>query len=352
MNEYDINDIRTIKQFSKETFSKYKKSEVKKALLNDLLKGNIEQSCYWGGEMLCSGYLMDLWETILLFTSKYIHLGNPKLPIYIQMRFANFKDILSKGYLGSELTIRNNDSIRKLFAELICILCISNKKHSFEQIKVGENDFNLILVKDKLKAPNTNYATNIFHSDDPKDFFIAINEFMYNIEIKNSVNACYWIEWIIEYESLCLKQKKKSVCKRRLYVKNDEKYQFDVIWLVWDAIIFYSKKNENKIIEKIIKNLLDLFVIHYKPSVKKRRRYILYYAISNITETVNLNINMIDNKNIVEKVSNNINKIYKEIKKSEIKPKTDYLFNGLKPTQKTNLEKTIEKLEHMDKLIY
>ena len=37
MNEYDINDIRTIKQFSKETFSKYKKSEVKKAFLNDLL---------------------------------------------------------------------------------------------------------------------------------------------------------------------------------------------------------------------------------------------------------------------------------------------------------------------------
>ena len=120
MNEYEINDIRE-KQLTKTTFSNYKKTEVKKTLIQQLYKENLEQSLFWSCELICSGAYMDLWEIILLFISKYIHLGNPKIAIYIELRFQNFKSIVG-GYIGNELPMRNNEKIRTLFGEIITMI--------------------------------------------------------------------------------------------------------------------------------------------------------------------------------------------------------------------------------------
>ena len=64
MSKIKINDKRTIKEFKSVTFSKFKKSEVKKELLKCLLSGNIEQSCYWSAEFICSGDFLYLWNTL------------------------------------------------------------------------------------------------------------------------------------------------------------------------------------------------------------------------------------------------------------------------------------------------
>lgn len=122
----------------------------------------------------------------------------------------------------------------------------------------------------------------------------------------------------------------------------------DPIWIVWEIINSHIK---NKLCGKIIDALLTIFCIKYSPSIKKKRRYIIYFAISLLTEEYSNNVSIITDKNKINNVVNKINIIYNEVKKNEIAPNTDYLFDGLEKN-KSNLEKTIEKLEKMNSLIF
>ena len=354
MNENEISDKRNAKEFRGMTFSKFKKTDAKKELLNSLLNGKIEPSCYWSAEYICAGHFLELWDIIILFISKYIHLGNPKLPLYIQMRFENFKDIVVNGYIDNELKMRNNNKIRKLFAEIISILCLSNKKHTLSPIKIGKNDFNLPELTDKLKADSINYVNRIYLSGDPKELYIALNEFAYNLSNKsnNTIQCCYWLEWIIEFEAKCKKERKQTlVCVTRQIANVENKFQKDIIWMIWE-ILLLEASNRGNTIKKIVNALLSIFSIKYKSGCKKRRRYIIYNAISIITEVANLNIPIFNNENKIEAVKGKINIIYKQIKKNEIKPATDYLFNNSFTGSDKNLENTIQKLDKMNNMLY
>ena len=83
MGDTDIDDVRNMNEFKGITFSKFQKTKVKKEILSCLAAGKVESACYWSGELICAGQFFDLWETIILYISRYIHLGNPRLPIYI-----------------------------------------------------------------------------------------------------------------------------------------------------------------------------------------------------------------------------------------------------------------------------
>ena len=351
MSNYEINDVRTLNDFKSVSFSKFQKTKVKKELLNKLAENKVEPACYWSAELICSGHLIELWETIIYYISKNVHIGNPLLPTYILRRMESFKDIISQGYIGNELSLRNNITIRKLFAEVIATLCMSRKHHVFEAVKIRrKEDFNMTHISTRLKAPNISYSQSIFRENDPTELLIAINELAYHLspESKNSYTACYWAEWILEYECVCKQSKEKIIIERRDWVSVNSKYQTDIIWIIWDAIIQRATLNKCQLTKRIIDSLLGIFTLRFTPGVRKRRRFLIYNAISLLTDSVDLTIPIWANKTAITNIVNKIDVVYSDIKKNEERPATDYLFSGVK---RSNLDKTRERLEIMNKVI-
>jgi len=359
----DIDDIR--EHFNNITFSNYQKSKVRKELTNCIYKNKIENTLYWCGELVCSGHFLDIWDIIILYYTKYIYTINPKLVIYLSMRFDNFKSILTNGYTENILRLRNNIKIRNIFSEILLILCFSKKNQTFEPYKLDKSEeFDLLNMSSRFKAPHIDYIKPIYQDEDPKELVIPVNEIIYSLESEDLLNVYHWFEWILEYENKMSKDKKTFVCETRIYAPSG--CQKDIIWIIWDIIFYYLKKTDYSIYNKldkttvkkqvnlksqIINSLYNLFIIKYNPTTKRRRKLLIYVAFKFILTNIDINTPIISSsvKQQVEIVLEKNDNIYHEIKKNERSTNTGYLFKDVK---KQNLEKTIEKLETMDNFNY
>lgn len=325
----EIDDVRSVADFRGATFSGYKKTEVRNQMLRNMIQGRIEQACHWCAELICAGQYLDAWENIFHFMAKHIHLGNPKMPIYVAARFKVFRNIIGEGHATNELHLRNHSEIRKLFAEVICNLTLSPRKPSFEAAKIQrQEEFDMTQMNDRLKAPSTEYACSAFRVKDPRELFIAVNEFAYQLAAKNMTMCCYWIEWVIEFEAVCRSKKQIVRCDSRDYVE-DRKYRGDIIWMLWDAIMESCESRAEPFVKRVLDGLLDIFRVKYTTACAKKRRYVMYMAVELLTEPVTTTTEIVADKAVLVNVVEKIDSVYKQIKKNEQRGGTDYLFSGI-----------------------
>ena len=227
-----INDKRLINEFKSLTFSGYKKTNVKNELIKSINNKKIEETNYWCSELICSGQFLDLWNIILLFINKHIHIGNPKLPSYLSIRYKHFKLLIENE--ENELLLRNNIKIREIFCEIMCILCLSPRRQRLEYIKINKNEFNIENLNRNICATSNKYIQEIFKTGDPQTLFIVLNELAYNLseEVKNDYNCFFWIEWLFEFETKCKKNKEPLHIVPRNFVNIEDKYKSDIVWII------------------------------------------------------------------------------------------------------------------------
>ena len=310
-----INDSRESSDFTGYTFSKFKKTSVRNKLIECLQSNKIEDSINWSVELICAGHFVELWEAINDFVNRYIHLGNPRLPIYIMMRFTQFKSIVLE-HTEAELALRNVSKIRKLFAEIIYVLCFSKKKQALDKTIVQKNtDFNIEPMSHRMKAPNADFISGIFKDDDPNEFLIAMNEFAYNVsyKIKNTLDACYWLEWVFDFESTCSKKKCNYKTSPREFAPVEDKHKGDIIWIIWEIIIKECVTRNNALLTKIIDSIMKMFSIRYSPTIKRHRRFNIYFAISLLTEHFDSSLQITNDTDVCSHMIDNIDIVYKQL---------------------------------------
>ena len=336
-----IEDTRWIEEFRNKSFSGYKLTDVKKVLTTSMLNNNIEQITYWVCELVCSGHYIDLWEIALAYMTKYIYTGNPRLPMYVELRFKKFREIINNGYLGNELKMRNNAMIRFIFIEMMFVLSYSNRKHELKRIKIDKKDFNMDVLRQRFKADTLVYVNKVFKKEDAKDLFIAVNELVYHLEkTKKIMSVCYWIEWILNFELQC--KTKKCLCAERDY-QVDAKHKRDPVWLIWD-VLAQQKKHTS-----LISSLITLFCIKYTTATKRKRVFIIYFAVYLIIEKVDMTSDIITDKDKIKSIIKDSDKMFKHLKKSEVLTKGRFQHAG--DYNEGYLEDSMKKLEIMNNTI-
>lgn len=360
----DITDLREPKDFRFISFSEFKKADVKKELLAALHAAKIEPACYWSAELVCAGHFVDLWDLFVQFYATHVHIANPKLAVYLQYRYRHFDDIRSAGFADLELRMRNNAKIRRLFCEIVCVLCDAKRKHCFSDVKVRADDYDLTHMADnKLKATGMHFAESVFLEQDSKELFIAVNELAFHLTDesgRNSTDVCFWIEWLAGFDSMCRGRKTPLQCERRVFADVEPKYQMDIVWMVWHVFLHAAatQHDDHPFVQRVVEATLGLFCIDYKPGHFKRRKGLLYFVAELLTAPVPAVVAAAEepimrDANKVAALTKKIDCVYRQIKRNEHAPNLDYLHSGVggggaAGDKHANLEKTIAQLEIMN----
>ena len=357
-----INDNRTIKNFKEKTFSGFKKNEVINTVLKSIEGKKIENACNWTTECILSGYSLILWEKLLNFSSKIIHINNPHIPYYLFRKnkiFMNQIERLQTKSKDKYLLLRNSQMIRNLFFDVVTTLSTSSKTKRYDKYpKMDDNeDFKFMNIQKRLCAPMNILPENIIHFNDPNEIRIIINEIFHSLKNKQYGydKCCFWILWLIRYEELNKKKKYPFNIDERDIEGVPKKYQGNIVWVFWETILEEMKLRKNKNITKHITALYELYKCNYSIGKRKKRIPILLNAVGYLTHTIHFQIPLRNNFPLFIQVQSNVNKMFGLKKINEIKTKSFDSFPE-KPPKKENINVEIvqDKLSifnEVDKII-
>ena len=328
--KYKINDTRLMNNFKEKTFSGYKKSDVMNILFKSIDKNKIENSCNWITECIISGYTFIIWEKILVYAFKTIHINNPKIPLFLldknEILFNQFKRLNVKDK-NIVLILRNSQMIRNLFFDVIVTLCTSSKTKKYDlNPKINNDDFDFHNLRKRLSATMNILPEGIIHFNDPEELKIFINEFYFHLKnpLVGYEKCCYWVLWLVKWDDLHKKKKTPwQVDARDVPLKDNLKR--DVIWVLWECILDEIKCRKNKndsniyLLEKQIISLYKLYLHNYSVGKRNTRLPYIYMAIGLLTLKVEFNKPLRNNIEAFIQSQSNVNKMFELKKISEEK---------------------------------
>ena len=129
---YLINDTRKIECFKKQTYSGYKKLDVLNTIFKKLDENKLGEVCTYCVEIICSGYIEELWDRIINYYVKYISINSPLLPYHFYKKLLQFLRISQDDYFKKNpLDLRNSQEIRNHSCEILCIKQFKKRRNNF-----------------------------------------------------------------------------------------------------------------------------------------------------------------------------------------------------------------------------
>ena len=353
-DKYIIEDDREIESFKVKTFSGFKRTDVIKAVLKSIESKKIEQVCHWTTECIISGYIIQLLEKLIIYSSKVICVNNPKLPSYILNKLLILQNQINRLDINSKngiLLLRNSQMVRNMFFDIIVTLLISPKSKKYDKYpKININDdFKSENIQKRLFSQMNILPDNIIKFNDPDELKIFINEIfsLTKNEQFGYDKCCYWILWLIKWEELHKKNKQFFDIHERDIKEVDKKYRKNIIWVVWETIFEAMKIKKNNKIIKEIKSLFSIYTHNFTLSKRNTRLPIVFNAIAYLTNTINFNIPLRNDSILLIQSQSNVNKMFMAKKIYEQKNKNkinDSKYKKSKKKKNINVEIMEDKI--------
>jgi hypothetical protein len=291
----DIYDPRSVVDFQKFTFSGHLRSHVYKVLSENIKLGHADYTCYWILELLCSGLVHSMWQTLFESSALHINRAAPNVFLFLVRMYEKFNPYEQQYSVLNMTGIRNNQDVRRLVCEVgaSISMCRKNKLTPFPKIK-PEHDFQSVTVQENLKSPSSNYSRHLVKDSDPIDLYVSVNELTYCLrpETRDYARSLYWVGWILKYVSQFKKQHKTDLLaayRSNMYIES--KFEKHPIWLIWDVVQDSAKRSpQSGTLAPYIDALYKLHCLRWNPSVLKQRLCFLNTAILFICESTTLDI--------------------------------------------------------------
>ena len=291
----NIYDPRTVVDFQKFTFSGHLRQHVYKVLDENIKLGHADYACYWTLELLCSGIIHSMWQTLFESAAKHINRAAPNSFLYLVKMYEKFAPYEGQYSVMNMTDIRNNSDVRNLVCEVAASLamCRKNKLPPLPKIK-PEHDFLQITLTENLKSPSASYAKHLVREHDPIELYVPYNELVYCLrpESRDFTRALYWVAWILKYASQFKKQNKIDlVCASRVSNMVDDKHSIMAIWLLWEAVLDAARNSPQAgTLAPYIDAVYKAHCLRWSPSLLKQRICFLTTAILFICESNTLDI--------------------------------------------------------------
>lgn len=316
---YLIQDKRIPEDFKSKTFGGYKKTDVYNALYKSIENNRIENACHWVTELIVSGYVVDLWEKLIIYACKIIHINNPQLPHFLYRNDIKMYSHITKYLKKDYIHLRNNLSVRNTLFDVVSTLTTSSKTKRFDKNKRfnDEENFNYKNIKNRLIAPHNFLPDNFIQFNEPEELGVILNEFVFNLKNdKSGYERCvFWIQWLFKWDKLHAKKLGKCDIQPR-NVEVDNKYKTNIVWLIWCAI-FHEYKDREVTIKRQINSLYKLYCHNFTNQKRNTRLPIIHNTIALLTHTIDASTPVRNNIEVFIQSQCNLNMMFKAKKINE-----------------------------------
>jgi hypothetical protein len=311
------------------SFSGYTKSAVFAQWQKCLHKQQYEEACHWTAELDASGWQGEVWQKLILFASKQVHLHCPKLPQLMARNFAYYQlHTLQHGKQppAPQWQPRNHAQLQQNLCQMIGLVTLSSKGPVYALPSV---DLTKIDAHELVAGTHAWLVPLVDEADDPSVVQI-LSTLLCQVEAKCTHKIVYWLGVLVEFEK-SQKQNKVPVlmAPRKPLLPDEQSYRHvyldaphasDWVWLLWQALARGSSSSSSSTsgrshYVKTLKALGYLFAFDYSTSKRNGRLPILLHAIQLGYANVNWtqSIYSAPNRPLIEKACQNVSMLYANI---------------------------------------
>ena len=310
---------------AKVSYTGHPKTAVLGAWQKCLQKQQYEEACHWTAELDASGWQADIWQKLIVYASKHVHMHCPKLPLLLARNYAYYQLYLTQHAqrIGEPThQPRNHPQLQQNLCQLIGLVTLSSKgpMYTLPSIDVTKvDDRELVIGTHAWLMPHKSDADN-------KNVLRMLSTMLCHVENKCTHKMFYWLSVLVEYDKHQKKNKAPiTMAGRKPLLPDDRSYKHvyleganatDWVWLLWlglaQGTMAFSKP---RACADTLKALCYLFSLDYTTSKRNTRMPLLLHALQLVCADADWGASVYQSVNVdmISKACANVHLLYQDI---------------------------------------